>query len=252
MPNATTVQPILKTAPHTGNRPKRNKHEHTPTSETIPGFFAKGINFYKIFWVFFLASFIGCIVEILFCYATSGVLMNRSGVLYGPFSLVWGGGAVIFTLCFQKLLFLRDLWIFLGGTVIGGVYEYLCSWLQEVAFGTSFWDYSAMPFNINGRVNLLYCMFWGLAALVWVKDIYPRMCRWIGKIPNIIGKPLTWVLCILMLANCLVSGAALWRMDNRQQHIPAKDPFTIFLDEHYPDERLFSYYPNMRYKDAKQ
>lgn len=230
-------------------RDRKNRHAGEPTSETIPGFFAGGVNFYKLFWVFFIGSFIGCIIEMIFCWVTSGVLMNRSGVLYGPFSLVWGFGAVVFTLCFHKLDKRRDLWIFLGGTIVGGAYEYLCSWLQEIAFGTSFWDYSAMPFNINGRVNLLYAMFWGLAALVWVKDLYPRMCRWIGKIPNAIGKSLTWGLCVLMLLNMAISAAALKRMDFRQQDIPAQNAVGRFLDEHFPDEKLQNNYPNMVYLD---
>ena len=78
------------------------------------------------------------------------------------------------------------------------MYEYACSWIQEVLFGACFWDYSHLPFNINGRVNLVFSMFWGLAAVLWVGRAYPAMCRWIGRIPNRFGKPLTLVLAGLM------------------------------------------------------
>ena len=32
-------------------------------------------------------------------------------------------------------------------------YEYLCSVFTEIVFGAVFWDYSALPFNLGGRIN---------------------------------------------------------------------------------------------------
>lgn len=223
------------------------KREGRVSSETIPGFFAGGINFYKLFWVFMLAAFIGAVVETLFMLLSRGELQNRSGVLFGPFSLVWGVGGVLFTLCFPRLQSKRDLWVFLAGTLVGGAYEYVCSWLQEVLFGACFWDYSHIPLNINGRVSLLYSMFWGVAAVLWVKDIYPRMCRWIGKIPNRCGKPLTWVLAVLMAGNVALSAAALARMDARQLGAPPRGAVDRYLDQHWPDARLYRVYSNLVY-----
>ena len=60
-----------------------------PSSETIPGFFARGVSYYKLFWVFFIASFLGAITETLFMLLTRGELQNRSGLIYG--SSLWCG-----------------------------------------------------------------------------------------------------------------------------------------------------------------
>lgn len=223
-----------------------------PSSENIPGFFAKGISYYKLFWVFFIASFIGAVVEAAFMLVTRGQIQNRSGVLYGYFSLVWGMGGVLFTICFHRLEKKRDLWIFLAGTVLGGGYEYICSWLQEVLFGAMFWDYSHIPFNINGRVNLLYSMFWGVAAVLWVNDIYPRMCRWIGKIPNRVGKPLTWAVTAFMVFNILISAMALGRWDQRQMGTPPQNAVEVFLDQHFPDERMYKNYTTLKFVGTEE
>lgn len=226
-----------------------------PNTETIPGFFARGVSFYKLFWVFFIASFLGAVIETAFMLVTWGELQNRSGVLYGAFSLVWGFGGVLFTVCFHKLREKRDLWIFVGGTLVGGAYEYLCSWLQEILFGACFWDYSHIPLNINGRVTLLFAMFWGLAAMVWVKDIYPRICRLIARIPNQVGKQITWALALFMLFNVTISAAALARMDTRQLGLPPANAVEVFLDRRFPDERLYQNYSNLVYigtPEAKQ
>lgn len=215
-----------------------------------PGAFAQKMGYDKLFWIFFLASFLGAMVETVFMLLTKGELQNRSGVIYGQFSLVWGMGAVLFTLCFHRLSGSRDLWVFLAGTALGGAYEYVCSWIQEVLFGACFWDYSHIPLNINGRVSLLYSMFWGVAAVVWVKDLYPRLCRLIGRIPAAVGKPLTWVLTLFMLFNILISGAALSRWEQRQLGLPPANPAEAFLDRHYPDQRMYQNYSTLTFIGA--
>lgn len=217
------------------------------SSETIPGFFAKGVNYYKLFWVFLTVSFLGCMVETVFMLLTRGVLQNRSGVLFGPFSLVWGLGAALFTLCFQKLGGCRTLPIFLAGTALGALYEYACSWLQEMLFGACFWDYSHLPFNINGRVNLMFSLFWGAAAVLWVRLAYPALCRWIGRIPNQMGRPLTVLLTVLMVFNVALTTAALSRMNQRQRGVEADSAVAVFLDRRYPDQMLQRIFTNLTY-----
>ena len=145
--------------------------------------FARGVCVDKLIWVFMICAFLGDLIETLFCRVTGGVWMSRSSVIYGTFSIVWGFGAVILTVVLQRLAGKEDRYIFLAGSVLGGVYEYLCSVFTEIFLGTTFWDYSDMPFNIGGRTNLLYCIFWGLLSVVWVKICYPTISGWIEKLP---------------------------------------------------------------------
>lgn len=115
----------------------------------------------RLFWIFFIASFLGANIETAFMLLTRGELQNRSGVLFGTFSLVWGFGAVLFTLCFRRFQGRGGVRVLLGGALVGAGYEYLCSWLQEVLFGACFWDYSHLPFNLHGRVCLVFSLLWG-------------------------------------------------------------------------------------------
>ena len=138
-----------------------------PNMETDPSVeenyvFAKGICLDKMVWVFLSSALIGDIIEMIYCRIVGGVWMSRSSVLYGPFSIVWGLGAVVLTLVLSKVADKEDRYIFLVGALIGGVYEYVCSLFTEIVLGTVFWDYSWMPFNIGGRTNLLYMIFWGI------------------------------------------------------------------------------------------
>ena len=209
------------------------------------GVFAEGCCFHKLVWIFVIAAFLGDIIETLFCRVTAGVWMSRSSLIYGAFSVVWGLGAVMFTAVLYKYKDRSDRYVFLAGTILGGAYEYVCSVFTELAFGTVFWDYSHIPFNLGGRINLLYCFFWGIAAVVWIKGIYPRLSGLIERIPPKIGRVGTWVLVVFMVCNMALSALALARYTQRQTvpDAPAT-PLSDFLDRHYPDERIERVYPN--------
>ena len=180
----------------------------------VPGHFAHGLNFYKLFW--------------------------------GPFNLIYGIGAVLLTVCLHPFIGKSDRWIFIGGSIIGGAFEYFCSWLQETVLGTVSWDYTGYPFNLNGRINLLYCLFWGALALVWVKEVFPRLNGFIERrVSKTYGVVISWVLIAFMLANSLVSGAAVLRQSQRYEGVPATHAWQQVLDDRFPDSRLAKIYPSM-------
>lgn len=208
--------------------------------------FAQGCCFYKLACLFFLGAFLGDIIETIFCRLTAGVWMSRSSVVWGPFSIVWGLGAVLLTALLYKYRHKSDGYLFFVGTVAGGAYEYFCSVFTELVFGTVFWDYSHIPFNLGGRINLLYCFFWGIAAVVWLKVIYPVLSGWIEKLPIRAGKILTWVLILFMLVNVILSALAMGRFVQRQGNpAPADNALGRFLDERFPDQRMERIYPNI-------
>ena len=207
--------------------------------------FAAGCGFYKLTLLFFIGAFLGDIVETIFCYVTAGVLMSRSSVVYGPFSIVWGLGAVLLTAILYRWRDKSDRYIFCVGTVLGGAYEYLCSVFTELVFGTVFWDYSHIPFNLGGRINLLYCFFWGIAAVVWLKMVYPRLSDLIEKTPPRPGIILTWGLVVFMIFNMAVSSLAMARYVERNTIAqPSQTSLGRLLDDRFPNERMERIYPN--------
>lgn len=208
--------------------------------------FAKGCCFHKLVWLFFIGAFLGDITETIFCLITMGKLMSRSSVVYGPFSIVWGLGIVILTLLLDRYKEKPDRYIFIFGTIVGGVYEYICSVFTELVFGTVFWDYSKIPFNLGGRVNLLYCFFWGIAALVWLKLVYPFLAGLIEKVPKKAGVWLSWIFVVFMTVNMAISGLALLRYSARAAGDTPDNAVERFLDERFPDERMDRIYPNAK------
>ena len=215
-------------------------HVKPPKSET----FAVGCSFYKLVLLFFFGSLLGDLTETLFCRATAGVWMSRSSLVWGPFSIVWGGALALATWMLYRYKDRPASFLFAVGTFLGGAYEYLCSVASEKVFGTVFWDYSHLPFNLGGRINLLYCFFWGFAAVAWFKVFYPRFSAWIECIPSRIGKPVTWVILVFMICNMVMSGGALLRYNTRTLGMPATSGWEVYMDAHYGDDVISRIYPN--------
>ncbi len=208
--------------------------------------FAEGVSLTKLIWVFLICALLGDLIETVWVRLVSDIWMSRSSVLYGPFSVVWGIGAVILTVVLTPAARKNDRYVFLGGFLLGGTYEYMASVFTELVFGQVFWDYSDMPLNIGGRTNLLFMFFWGLLAVVWIKILYPALSGAIERIPRLTGTVLTWVLAVLMAIDILLSGLAIGRYVQRQAGTAEPTAIGTFLDEQYPDRLVEWVWPNMR------
>lgn len=215
--------------------------------ETKSKNFAAGLNFYKIALICISGSFAGVVVEMLWCLIRNGYIESRAGLVYGPFNLLYGVGAVALTLILYRYRNRSSAFSFIGGIVIGSVVEYLLSWGQEALFGSTSWDYSEIPFNINGRICLLYSVFWGFLGVMWIKSIYPRVAKVILKIPNKAGKILTVALTVFMVFNALMSLCSVWRWSQRVHNVPASSAFDEFFDKRFPDSRMERIFANMEF-----
>lgn len=234
---------ILPPAPTNGqidSQERRSRH------------FAQGMSLYKLFWVFFIGCFLGVVVERVWCFVRYGLYEPRVGLIYGPFNLVYGLGAWALTAALYPFRNRSKVFSFVGGAVVGSAVEYFCSWFQEIAFGSASWDYSGQPFNLNGRICLLYAIYWGVLGMMWIKDFYPRMAQLILKIPNRLGKGLTIALAAFMLFNALMTGATVLRWMNRRQGEPPRGAAEAYLDRRYPDERMEAIFSNLVFSDAKE
>lgn len=142
--------------------------------------------------------------------------------------------------------FLYYVKIFMVTAVLGGVTEYISSYVQEKAFGTISWDYSHLMFNLNGRTSLLHCTYWGIAGVMYVIFIAPYINRIREKIANNRLKLVTITLSVFMLFNITISCAAAERQEQRRKNIEPKGKFDMFLDAYYPDEYMDRVYANKK------
>ena len=198
----------------------------------------------KIFIIFMIGSIIGYIVEMIVALVQEGHFESRQGVIYGPFTPVYGIGIIVYYICFKKIKTREKKKIFLISMLIGGIIEYLCSFLQEKIFGTVSWDYSNWILNINGRTTLIHCTYWGVAGLLYISYIETLIPKIEEKIKKNSIKIITYTVAILMVFNIGISSMAAIRQKERINNIQAKNSIDNFLDANYPDEYMNRIFAN--------
>lgn len=199
-----------------------------------------------LFWLFILGSIIGYIFEMTVVLFQKGYFESRQGLIYGPFTPVYGIGMVVYYLVLRSMNTDNKVEIFFVTMLLGGITEYLCSFVQEKAFGTISWDYSYLHFNLNGRTSLLHCTYWGIAGVLYKMWIVPRL----GKMEEMIHqkslKVMTSLVVIFMAFNITISCVAAERQTQRRKNIQPESEFDVFLDEHYPDEVMDRIFANKK------
>lgn len=184
---------------------------------------------------------------------------------------IYGVGAVII-IVFSQYFNKNNFTLFLGGYVIGTITEYLISFLVEIILHTKWWDYSNNLFSINGRVCLLYSIFWGLLTIFLIKHFHPMIDRIINKVANKMPSKLakeivSFMIVFLMLdcmATCYAQDIFITRMvikhdisikdrkrrEETYQKIQEKEHLTKFIDTHWNDKKMIQTFPNMKIEDS--
>ena len=214
----------------------------------------------KVFWIFTFVSVIGCILETIVCIVQEGHFEVRQGVIYGPFIPVYGAGAVLFYLLVPRVTGattenakeISSLKIFVYTAVLGGITEYLFSYMQECLFGTVSWEYSSLRFNVNGRTSLLHCLYWGLGGILFIKLMYPLSTK-LDSLTCMSRKTgiATIIFFVFMMFNIVISILAGQRQYERMQNISANTSLDRFLDKYYPDSVTDIIFSNKQYTNQE-
>ena len=184
-----------------------------------------------LFWSFIIGSIAGFIFEVTVVFFQKGHFELRQGLIYGPFIPVYGIGAMCYYIVLSKIKIKNKVQIFLITMVLGGITEYLCSFIQEKAFGTISWDYSYLPFNINGRTSLLHCIYWGIGGVLYITYIEPLLNKLIDKTNMKAFDLITIILSIFIVFDISISWMAADRQTERKNNIEPENHLDLFLDE---------------------
>ena len=200
----------------------------------------------KIFWIFLIGSIIGYGLEMIVGLVQNGHFVSRQGLLFGPFIQVYGVGLVAYYLVISNIKKKSYIKIFFITMLLGGIVEYLFSYLQETWFGTISWDYSNLLFNIHGRTSLLHCLYWGIGGVLFVRFILPLIRNLNGWCKNTNFRYVTAFLVLFITFDIVMSGMAGSRQLERKNNIAANGYIDNFFDEYYPDTKLEQIYSNAK------
>lgn len=158
--------------------------------------------FIYLFATFILYSFFGWLMESILSFIKTKKFINR-GFLIGPYCPIYGIGCICLIFLLKK--YSNDLMaLFIIGTVICSIIEYLTSLILEKLFKTRWWDYSHLPFNINGRICLLYSVLFGLGGFIML-IVNPIIQNFMISIPKLLFNIIICIIIIFFIIDCIIS-----------------------------------------------
>ena len=245
---STTIDPTLRQERELQRR-LRDLQDRAAAEEGMLGRDLTGegyikLNFFNLFWVFFVCCVLGLIIEVVFhmVYVDPGVYQDRAGLLFGPFSPIYGFGAVLLTVALNRFYKKNFLIIFVVSAIIGGVFEAAVSWWMQTSFGAIAWSYSyellpgipdPMAILFAGRTSTPFMLMWGTLGLFWIKLCLPRLLALINLIPWKMRYSLTSVVTALMLVNGVMTLQALDCWFCRESGLKPSSPVEQFYAEHF-------------------
>ncbi|WP_115727801.1 putative ABC transporter permease [Actinomyces culturomici] len=193
------------------------------------------LNFFNLFWVFAVASLVGLLVELLWHLLKTGQYEDRAGLLWGPFSPIYGFGALLMTIALNRWWNSSKLVVLLVSGVIGASFEFAVSWWLEKAFGIVAWDYSGTFLNIDGRTNFAYFCAWGVLGLVWIRLLLPDLLQLVDRIPLRWRAVATILAALVLLIDGAMTLLVLDRWHARDEGEAPTGAITRYIDAHYDD-----------------
>ena len=134
---------------------------------------------------FFIYSILGFIIEGLFTLIVSGKF--SSGILYGPWTPVYGFGAIL-TIVISKKIFKNMHKSRFVETIVTFI-EWLGGILIENLFHETLWNYKDYKYNIGKYISLEMSLVWGIVSILiiyFVKRIIDKLEKKIPKFITII------------------------------------------------------------------
>lgn len=214
------------------------------------------LNYFNLFWVFFVCSVLGLILEEVWhmVVVDPGVYQDRAGMLFGPFSPIYGFGAVLMTMALNRFYKKNPLIIFLVSALIGGAFEVFVGWFMQTSFGVVSWSYShirlfGMPDPIavltGGRTCTPFACMWGLGGLIWIKVLLPRLLKLINMIPWKRRYSATVILTAVMLIDGVMTLQSLDYWYQRFNGTVRNIPVAQFYDKHFDNEYMENRFQSM-------
>ena len=130
------------------------------------------------FLLMIIYSTAGWIGEMIYHSIVIKHLSEKRGFLNGFLCPIYGHGALLVLYVLNGGL-KNPILTFLAGMALTTALEYFTSWMMEAIFHMRWWDYSHCKYQLNGRICLTNCIFFGLGCVLLCHVVNPPVLRWL-------------------------------------------------------------------------
>ena len=117
--------------------------------------------------------------------------LNRSGVLNGPVTLVYGVGGIVLILINKYIIdkihinkIVKVVISFFIYALLLTLVELICGYLCNIIFDVDMWNYTSKKYNIGKYICLEFVPIWGLLGVLITYVLKPFLDKVIGLIPK--------------------------------------------------------------------
>ncbi|MBR2835695.1 MAG: putative ABC transporter permease [Coriobacteriales bacterium] len=213
----------------------------------------KHVTFFQILIIFTVSSIGGLIIETFWVRFDMGIWQSRYGMVWGPFSPLYGLGSIFLTLILWKIRKQPAWIIFLCSMAIGTLLEQLTGMLIDGLMNATSWSYASYPDAITEYVSVRMSIIWGLLGTVWCCYLMPEIIYRIGDTPN---KPVYTLFIVLFTIYLTLDGvttiAVGMRKAARDAGIPPQNIVDEYFDYRYNDEFMENRFQNLQYEASSE
>lgn len=197
------------------------------------------LGWYQVTLIFFLWSIVGLVLEEVWMRVSMGVSQSRAGLVWGPFSPLYGTGAVLLTAVLLRLHDLRAtrMQVFLASALVGGLLEQITGWAMETFLGIVSWDYisGGIPGALTKWVAVPFLFMWGALGCMWDRCVMPGLLHAIGGPTT--KKRVTFVALLgaFLALDIFATLVCFGRMVGREANIPPSNAIEQWVDDTYDD-----------------
>lgn len=212
------------------------------------------LGWYQVVIVFLVGSVVGLVLEEVWMLVTAGLLESRPGLVWGPFSPLYGLGAVVLTLICWGLRRANagDHVVFLVSAAVGGALEQFAGWAMETLFDAQSWTYIYLPDHITQWVAWRFLFFWGIIGLVWARFVMPDLLYRIGMPTTRRQVVFVSLLAAYLALDIFMTFACFARKTARDAGVPPQTPFQEWVDENFTDEFIAGRFQNLAVGEQQQ
>ncbi|MBR6960694.1 MAG: putative ABC transporter permease [Clostridiales bacterium] len=163
--------------------------------------------------MFFIYSFIGWVIEVIYYGVTEGHFINR-GFLNGPLCPVYGIGFYCALWFFEPLKSSVSV-IFYGSAVCCTVVELIAGVILYQAFHLRWWDYTDYAMNFKGFICFRFGIYWDIAGSLGVYLLHPAVLRVVGWLNFPVKVTILSILGIIIVIDIIATVAGIIGFSNK-------------------------------------
>ena len=201
--------------------------------------------FYHYVIIFIVASVAGLILEMVWMFVSSGRTELRVGLVWGPFSPLYGFGACLLTMVLWNFRTAPRGQVFVLSALLGGGLEQTTGMLMENLFHAQSWTYLGLPDAITQWIAWRFIFAWGVIGLVWCRVVMPEVIYRIGEPTTRAQVVIVTVMTVLLIVDMLATVFCFYRKAQRDAGIPPSNPVDAYVDARFNDEFIANRFQNL-------